>query len=335
MGSVVITPTWYNCSIDCARDASTSGHMAKTYEGGSDVSSVSHPPICGIYKITNIVNGKYYVGSSANIAKRVAAHLRCKGSIALSRAIAKYGVNNFVYEVLETCPKHDLIQREQFYINSLKPKYNLSYTAGKIDQTPSVRAKISKALKAYFRDNPAAGDKISAAQKGRTPHNKGKSPSQETLIKLHISHLGKMVSEETRAKMRAAAAGKRPSDLCIERGRTASIGRIVSAETRAKSSAAHKGKPSPRRGAILSDETRAKISSTQIGRKASDETRAKMSAKRRGENSNTSKLTWEQVDEIRSRYSPRKVSQRQLANEFGVDQQVIWAIVNRKTWRDK
>lgn len=61
----------------------------------------------------------------------------------------------------------------------------------------------------------------------------------------------------------------------------------------------------------------------------------KMSAKRRGENSNTSKLTWEQVDEIRSRYIPRKVSQRQLANEFGVDQQVIWAIVNRNTWRDK
>ena len=36
---------------------------------------------------------------------------------------------------------------------------------------------------------------------------------------------------------------------------------------------------------------------------------------------------------IRARYIPRIVSQRDLAKEYGVNQKVIWAIVNNKNWR--
>lgn len=110
-------------------------------------------------------------------------------------------------------------------------------------------------------------------------------------------------------------------------GNTNACEYMRSPEGRNKFSKIHKGK-------FVSTETRKKISDAQIGRKASEETRAKMRASsHRGESSSNSKLTWRQVDEIRNRYIPRKVSQRQLATEYGVDQQVIWAIVNNKTWR--
>lgn len=54
----------------------------------------------------------------------------------------------------------------------------------------------------------------------------------------------------------------------------------------------------------------------------------------RGEQSPNSKLTDDKVREIRRvyRFGSKDANQRVLANRYGVDQQVIWAIVTRKTW---
>jgi group I intron endonuclease len=82
----------------------------------------------GIYKFTNILNNKVYIGSSINIDIRYSAHIRGKGkSKILWQAILKYGISNFTFEILEI---HDglnfdtkelfrdyLFQREQFYFN--------------------------------------------------------------------------------------------------------------------------------------------------------------------------------------------------------------------------
>lgn len=51
-----------------------------------------------------------------------------------------------------------------------------------------------------------------------------------------------------------------------------------------------------------------------------------------GERQGLSKLTEQQVREIRERYTAGGVFQRGLAAEFGVTQSCIWAIVTRKTW---
>lgn len=85
-----------------------------------------------IYKITNLINNKCYVGQTIReLNIRVDEHtkkIRCR---ALNSAIKKYGFNNFKVEILETIEKlDDLNTREQFWIkelNTLSPNgYNLT-----------------------------------------------------------------------------------------------------------------------------------------------------------------------------------------------------------------
>lgn len=83
----------------------------------------------GIYKIRNIVNNKLYIGSSCRMQKRKTEHLydlrRNKHhSPKLQNAWNKYGENNFVFEVIEEVEKN-LIIREQFWIDTLTPDYNI------------------------------------------------------------------------------------------------------------------------------------------------------------------------------------------------------------------
>jgi len=53
-----------------------------------------------------------------------------RSNSAIYRAILKYGIKEFTFEVLEHCEADVLIEREQFYINTLKPEYNVLKKAG-------------------------------------------------------------------------------------------------------------------------------------------------------------------------------------------------------------
>ncbi len=82
--------------------------------------------ICGVYKITNRVNGKIYVGSSKNIYERWNQHkdkLRnnCHDNAHLQNAWIKYGENNFKFEIIEECDPNIQFEREQYYLNTLNP----------------------------------------------------------------------------------------------------------------------------------------------------------------------------------------------------------------------
>jgi NUMOD1 domain len=48
------------------------------------------------------------------------------------RALLKYGYSNFKLEIIENCKPSDLIKREQYYLDSLKPEYNVLKTAGSL-----------------------------------------------------------------------------------------------------------------------------------------------------------------------------------------------------------
>lgn len=86
----------------------------------------------GIYKITCLANNKCYIGQSVAIKRRWNEHQKAlsKGThynTYLQNAYNKYGKDNFIYEILEQCPKEKLNEREQFYIqlfNSFKDGFN-------------------------------------------------------------------------------------------------------------------------------------------------------------------------------------------------------------------
>ena len=88
----------------------------------------------GIYKISNMVNGKCYIGQSVNIYKRWNNHkCACYNSNAheynyyIYRAMRKYGIENFTFEIIEECTQELLNEREKFWIayyDSFKNGYN-------------------------------------------------------------------------------------------------------------------------------------------------------------------------------------------------------------------
>lgn len=84
----------------------------------------------GIYKITNLINGKCYIGQSVHIERRWQEHKRPSATSVIATAIKEYGIENFSFEVLEELPTEKLDERERFYIqkyNSISPNgYNIT-----------------------------------------------------------------------------------------------------------------------------------------------------------------------------------------------------------------
>ena len=75
----------------------------------------------GIYKITNTLNQKVYIGQAVNIAERWKQHIkRALGAEPLTQnklypAMAEDGVWNFTFEIVEVCEKAQLGEREQYW----------------------------------------------------------------------------------------------------------------------------------------------------------------------------------------------------------------------------
>ena len=83
--------------------------------------------ISGIYKITNVVTGEFYIGSSKNIKQRWYSHRnpafhRQHPNLRLYQDMDKYGLDKFSFEILEETI--DLHEREQYWFDKLKPTYN-------------------------------------------------------------------------------------------------------------------------------------------------------------------------------------------------------------------
>ena len=84
----------------------------------------------GIYKITNQVNGKIYIGQSVHIKTRWQQHKQeaklNRTNNLLYNAMRKYGVENFIFEIIEECTKEQLNEREIYWI-----KYYNSFNSDK------------------------------------------------------------------------------------------------------------------------------------------------------------------------------------------------------------
>ena len=91
--------------------------------------------VCGIYKITNLLNKKVYIGQSVDVKTRWSNHIKASlgiDSIAHSKvhdAMSQDGVWNFTFELLEKCDKPMLNEREKYYIGFYQSNlygYNLT-----------------------------------------------------------------------------------------------------------------------------------------------------------------------------------------------------------------
>jgi group I intron endonuclease len=124
----------------------------------------------GIYQIKNIINNKIYIGSSVNIGRRLKDHIwflsaNQHSNAKLQAAWNKYKEASFSMSAIEFCDKDDLLIREQYYIDTLLPKYNIKPRAGtnigyKVsEKTKKMKSRISKRM----WKNPVTRGKIMAA----------------------------------------------------------------------------------------------------------------------------------------------------------------------------
>lgn len=92
----------------------------------------------GVYRILNLETGDCYIGSCSSrsgLPRRFINHRRAlkkkrHHSVILQRAWDKYGPEKFVFEVLEECFSEKCIEREQWYLDHVHPKYNVLQIAG-------------------------------------------------------------------------------------------------------------------------------------------------------------------------------------------------------------
>lgn len=113
--------------------------------------------ISGIYCIINIKNSKKYIGSSKNIRQRLWSHraeLRHgkHENPYLQASWNKYGEDNFDFYILENCQEQLLLQREQWYINTIKPEYNINLDTQRPPCDKSSRQKQSNTRKRLYAE---------------------------------------------------------------------------------------------------------------------------------------------------------------------------------------
>ena len=197
----------------------------------------------GIYKIVNLINNKIYVGSAVNFKNRFKTHLsRLKNnkhhSIILQNSWNKYGGDNFKFEIIEECDKLILIKREQYYIDELKPYYNICKIAGNslgrvVSDETKEKLRIASTGRKHSNETK---EKLSNSHKGIKHSNEtkeklkninlGKKQTKETIEKRVSKTTGRTNSEETKKKMSDAHIGKKMSSESIEKTRQANLGRI-------------------------------------------------------------------------------------------------------------
>jgi group I intron endonuclease len=181
-----------------------------------------------IYLITNLVDGKKYVGQTVQNGKRrfnthKRAAFKYQSRLPIHRAIRKYGIDNFKYEILEECDSiHSLNEAESKWISELKTfgseGYNCTTGGEGFIVSDKTRQKISKARLGMNLSEEWC-QAISDSMKGESNPFYGKHHSAETISQIKKTLAGKMAgeknpfygkqhSEESKKKLSESLKGK-------------------------------------------------------------------------------------------------------------------------------
>lgn len=170
----------------------------------------------GIYKIQNILDNKIYIGSAQNFRKRWNNHKSLlrrdkHHCVHLQRAWNKYGEESFQFLIIEECVVETLFEKEQYYLDNLKPEYNSCPNAtdhrGYMHTQESIdKIRLSNlGLKKIWSEEAL---NIRRESLKKNPLRKGKVNSLEHNDKIRIASTGIEKSSAARLNM-SLARGKK------------------------------------------------------------------------------------------------------------------------------
>lgn len=181
----------------------------------------------GIYKITNTLNGKVYIGKSVDLSQRWFSHKSYLKSGKhfnkhLQRAWNKYGEKSLVFEIVEYCDESEVEQREIFWIkdyNSFKNGYNLTLggegctgrIVTEIHRERLRESNLGKQSRCGWKHSDITKHKISQKHKGKKltceqksvllESRKGKSLTEDHKRRISEYRTGKRFTEEQKSEM--------------------------------------------------------------------------------------------------------------------------------------
>lgn len=248
-----------------------------------------------IYKVTNKVNGKAYIGKTIQAKearwRRHVTEAQVGLGFALHAAIRKYGAESFRFRVLKRMTEHLLSAAEVYFIarhNTFGVQgYNLTRGGEGVTMTPRIRKKIGRAVRAAYVNDITYGQRVGAAVM--------KALTGRTLPEVHIERLvtgllkyhrdnpgskigqgkGRKISQSTKKKIAKAHIGLKHTPESISK--MAELARQRWAINHAKYTAAIKA------GRAKSSKCSSKALSKQATKMWSDEeTRGKFLTARQG-----------------------------------------------------
>jgi group I intron endonuclease len=272
--------------------------------------------VAGIYLITRIGTNKHYVGSSANIRKRVTAHKWRLNhgnhhSPPLQRAWLKYGASAFTTSIVQEIKltadtaalAASLIEAEQFWFAlyaraaGKPPAYNVVPLAGTtLGRKASLQTRLNIRLghaNRSSKEKALTSAKLSVLQTGRkhTPEHNEKVAASKRGKKVSPAALAKQIGRKQTPEHIAKRIVKKHSPGTISKMSAAKKGKVFSAEHRANLKLAAIGRvvspdtitkaASANRGKSHTTEHKEKISAALTGRKRPPEVIAKISATKR------------------------------------------------------
>lgn len=175
-----------------------------------------------VYLLTNLVNGKYYIGQTRDFKERLRHHLAARKdhNYPINRAVRKHGRENFVFEILgEAEVGEELNNLERLWISISNATdssvgYNLREGGSVTSFNEETRKRMSEAAKKRGPQSPESIKKRIETMRGRKyPERsilmKGHIKSPETCRKLSESLKGHAISLETRNKISVALVGRK------------------------------------------------------------------------------------------------------------------------------
>jgi group I intron endonuclease len=184
--------------------------------------------IWSLYRITNLINNKIYIGQTVNYRHRWLTHCRAvtlnKPTQIIHHAMIKHGLDNFVFEVIASCISQEdtnyietqLVQQYDSYITTGKG-YNITLGGMNAPKTEAFKQMISN----YWADptyKAKVSENISKSYQNKTPEEKEKLARSlsDILAGRHLSpdteyKVGHSFDESTLKKMSEIKKGKHAS----------------------------------------------------------------------------------------------------------------------------